>query len=423
MRARPLQGPAGPAQGTVERVERLTGEIGRRPAVALFLAARSLRAFADGLISILLPAHLFALGYGAFEVGVIATATLLGSAALTLGVGLFAGRLPQRLVALAGCALMIATGASFCAADSLWLIVAIAVVGTLNPSVGDVSLFLPMEQARLADLVPADKRTSVFAWYSLFGTLAGALGTLAAPVPGDLGIGLRFTFLIYVVVGLLLVAIYSVAPLGGSLGGPARGQPALSKETRRPILILTSLFCLDSFGGGFLLQSLIAIWLFDRFGLSVGEASRALFVMNLLAAFSQLAAPAVARRLGIINTMVFTHLPANLVLLLAPFAPSLEIALALLFIRSALSSMDVAPRASLIVLLVPPEERNAAASIAAVPRALAAAGAPAIAGLLLASSPFGWSLVLGAGLKVLYDVLLLVAGRRLARERGLSDFH
>ncbi len=346
-----------------------------------------MRAFADGLISVLLPAYLFSLGYGAVEVGIVATGTLLGSAALTLGVGLFAGRLPQRLVALAGCALMIATGLSFSAAESFWLIVVIAVVGTLNPSIGDVSLFLPMEQARLADLVKPEKRTAVFAWYSLFGTLAGAFGTLAAPVPGDFGIALKFTFLIYVVVGLLLTAIYLLAPLRGPLGAPAHGQPALSKETRGPILVLTSLFCLDAFGGGFLLQSLIAIWLFDRFGLSVAEASRMLFVMNLLAAFSQLAAPAVARKLGIINTMAFTHLPANIVLLLAPFAPNLEIAMALFFIRSALSSMDVAPRASLIVLLVPPEKRNAAASIAAVPRALAAAGAPAVAGLLLAASP------------------------------------
>ena len=171
-----------------------------------------------------------------------------------------------------------------------------------------------------------------------------------------------------------------------------------------------------------MLQSLLALWLFDRFGLSVGEASRALFVMNLLAAFSQLAAPRVARRLGIINTMVFTHLPANLLMLLAPFAPSLELALALLFARSALSSMDVAPRTSLIVLLVPPEERAAATSVAAVPRALAAAGAPAVAGALLAVSSFGWSLVVGAGLKVIYDVLLLMVGRRLARERGMTDF-
>jgi predicted MFS family arabinose efflux permease len=381
-----------------------------------------LRAFADGLISVLLPAYLLGLGYTAFEVGVIATATLLGSAALTLGVGLYAGRAAQRAVLLAGCALMIATGLAFSLAHSYWLLLVIAAVGTLNPSVGDVSLFLPIEQARLADLARPERRTMTFAHYSLAGTLAGALGTLAAPVPGHFGMALQATFLIYVVVGLLLVAIYLLTPLRGRLPALATRQPALSPQTRGPILLLTALFCIDSLGGGFVLQSLLAVWLFDRFGLSVAEASQLLFVMNVLAAFSQLAAPLVARKLGIIKTMVFTHLPASLCLLLAPFAPSLEIAMALLFVRSALSSMDVAPRASLIVLLVPPEERSAAASIAAVPRALAGAGAPMAAGALLAVSSFGWSLVVGAGLKVIYDILLLVVGRRLARARGLTDF-
>lgn len=375
------------------------------------------------MVSVLLPAHLLALGYDPFEVGIIATGTLLGSAALTLAVGLYASRRSQRVVALAGCALMIATGAGLAGAESFWLILIIAVVGTLNPSVGDISLFLPMEQSRLADLVPQERRTTVFGYYSLAGALAGAFGTLAAPLPGHFGVALNLTFLVYAAVGVLMAGVYLLAPLRGPLPGVSAGQPALSRQSRRPIYTLTALFCLDAFGGGFLLQSLIAIWLFDRFGLSVAEASRILFVMNLLAAFSHLASPVVARRLGIINTMVFTHLPSNVALLLVPFAPNLEVALGLLFVRSALSSMDVAPRASLIVLLVPPEERNAAASIAAVPRALAAAGAPVVAGALLAASPFGWSLVVGAGLKVLYDVLLLVAGRRLARERGVTDFH
>jgi predicted MFS family arabinose efflux permease len=372
---------------------------------------------------VLLPAHLFALGYGPFEVGVIATGTLLGSAVLTLAVGLYAGRRSQRVVALAGCALMIATGASLAGAESFWLILIIAIVGTLNPSVGDISLFLPMEQARLADLVPQERRTTIFGYYAMAGALAGAFGTLAAPLPGELGLALNVSFLIYAAVGLLLAGVYCLAPLRGPLATVERGRPALSLQSRRPIYTLTALFCLDAFGGGFLLQSLIAIWLFDRFDLSIVEVSRALFIMNVLTAFSHLASPVVARRLGIINTMVFTHLPSSMALLLVPFAPSLEIALALLFVRSALSSMDVAPRASLIVLLVPPEERNAAASIAAVPRALAAAGAPVVAGALLAASPFGWSLVVGASLKVLYDVLLLATGRRLARERGVTDFH
>ncbi len=388
----------------------------------LLILARALRAFADGLVSILLPLHLLKLGYNAFDVGLIATATLLGSAMLTLAIGLWSARLPRRPVLLGGCALMIATGVAFFSLEAFWALLLAALIGTLNPSVGDVSLFLPTEQARMADLAAPERRTAVFARYSLFATLAGAAGTWSAELFDRLGWPPATAFLSYAVAGLALAAIYAAAM-------PAQTQPAaeapragLSPQTRRPILVLTALFCIDAFGGGFVLQSLIALWLFDRFGLSLADASRALSVMTLLAGFSHLAAPWVAHRIGLVNTMVFTHLPANLLLLLAPFAPSLEIALALLFLRSALSSMDVAPRTALILSLVPPEERTAATSLTAVPRALAAAGAPIVAGWLLAASPFGWAVVVGGGLKASYDVLLLIVGRRLARERGLADF-
>ncbi|WP_255468858.1 MFS transporter [Reyranella sp. CPCC 100927] len=386
----------------------------------LLILARAVRAFADGLVSVLLPLHLLRLGYDAFDVGVIATATLLGSAMLTLAVGLWSARLPRRAVLLAGCGLMVATGLAFFSIEAFWALVLAALIGTLNPSVGDVSLFLPAEQARMADLAAPDQRTAVFARYGLFATLAGAVGTLAAEVFDRLGWPLAPAFLSYVVAGVILAAIYvltlpRVEPVAET---PRIG---LSPQARRPILVLTALFCIDAFGGGFVLQSLIALWLFDRFGFSLADASRTLFVMALLGGFSQLAAPWVARRIGLVNTMVFTHLPANLFLMLAPFAPSLEIALALLFLRSALSSMDVAPRTALVLSLVPPTERAAATSVTAVPRALAAAGAPIIAGWLLASSPFGWAVVVGGGLKAGYDVLLLLVGRRLARERGADD--
>ncbi|MCW5748615.1 MAG: MFS transporter [Alphaproteobacteria bacterium] len=386
------------------------------------MLARALRAFADGLVSVLLPLHLLRLGYSAFDVGVIATATLLGSALLTLAVGLWSARLPRRAVMLGGCGLMVATGLAFFSLEGFWALLLAALVGTLNPSIGDVSLFLPAEQARMADLAPAERRTTVFARYSLFASLAGAAGTWGAEAFDRFGWPSATVFLSYVVVGLVVAAIYAVAMpprVDAATEPPAAG---LSPETRRPILVLTGLFCLDAFGGGFVLQSLIALWLFDRFGFSLADASRTLFVMSVLAAFSHLAAPVVARRIGLVNTMVFTHLPSNLFLMLAPFAPSLEIALALLFLRSALSSMDVAPRTALVLSLVPPAERAAATSVTAVPRALASAGAPIIAGWLLAASPFGWAVVVGGGLKAGYDVLLLLVGRRLARERGVTDF-
>ncbi len=388
------------------------------PTVTLHLLtlARALRAFADGLVSVLLPLHLLRLGYDAFDVGVIATATMLGSALLTLAVGLWSARLPRRAVLLAGSGLMVATGLAFFSLEAFWALLLAAVIGTLNPSVGDVSLFLPAEQARMADLAAPERRTTVFARYSLFASLAGAAGTGAAELLDRLAWPPATAFLSYVVAGLALALIYAVSmPRAEAMAEAPRA--GLSPQTRRPILVLTALFCIDAFGGGFVLQSLIALWLYDRFGFSVTDASRTLFVMTLLGAFSHLAAPWVARRIGLVNTMVFTHMPANLFLLLAPFAPSLEVALALLFLRSALSSMDVAPRTALILSLVPPAERAAATSVTAVPRALAAAGAPIIAGWLLAASPFGWAVVVGGALKASYDVLLLLVGRRLARER------
>lgn len=388
----------------------------------LLILARALRAVADGLVSVLLPLHLLKLGYNAFDVGVIATATLLGSALLTLALGLWSARLPRRAVLLGGCALMVGTGLAFFSLEAFWALLLAAVIGTLNPSVGDVSLFLPAEQARMADLVPAENRTALFARYSLFASLAGAAGTWAAEVFDLFAWPLAAAFLSYVVVGVALAAIYALAIPEHAEPAAAAPRAGLSSQTRRPILILTGLFCLDAFGGGFVLQSLIALWLFDRFGMSLAEASRALFVMSVLAAFSHLVAAWVARRIGLVNTMVFTHLPANLCLMLAPFAPGLEIALALLFVRSALSSMDVAPRTALVLSLVPPAERAAATSVTAVPRALASAGAPIIAGWLMAASPFGWAMVVGGAVKAGYDVLLLLVGRRLARERGLADF-
>ncbi|HKU98942.1 MAG TPA: MFS transporter, partial [Vineibacter sp.] len=199
------------------------------------------------------------------------------------------------------------------------------------------------------------------------------------------------------------------------------GIPELSAASRKTLAKLCALFGLDGLGSGFLTTALLSYYFFERYGVSEALIGALFFGARLMNAASHLAAAKLASRIGLVNTMVFTHLPANLFLMLAPFAPSLEIALALLFLRSALSSMDVAPRTALVLSLVPPAERAAATSVTAVPRALAAAGAPIIAGWLLASSPFGWAVVVGGGLKAGYDVLLLLAGRRLARERGAGD--
>ena len=385
----------------------------------LLVAARSLRSFGDGLTSVLLPAWLLALGHSAFEVGVLSTATLAGSAALTLGVGLMAHRTSPRRVLLASCALMLATGLGFATASDFAVLLGVAFVGTLNPSAGDVSVFLPTEQALLVDTVAPAERTALFARYNLCAALASALGALAAGAPAriasatgaDLADVARFAFAGY---GLLAVAAALLyRQLGVGAPGPQRASPprvALS-HSRAIVLRLTALFSLDSFGGGFVVQSILVLWLLRRYGLSLEAAGAVMSATALLAALSQLASAPLARRIGLIRTMAFTHLPANGFLVLAAFAPGPAGAIACLLLRSALSQMDVPARQAYVMSVVRPEERAAAASVTNVPRSLATAASPALSGALLAASSFGWPLVAGGLLKIAYDLLLLAGFR------------
>jgi MFS family permease len=389
------------------------------PEAGLLLASRALRAFGDGLVSLLLPAHLAALGHGPFAIGLIATATLAGSSILTLLVGLRAHRLSGRRLLLGASLLMALTGAAFTLAEGFWPLLLIALVGTLNPSAGDVSLFLPLEQARLARSVADRDRTALFARYSLVGSLAGAVGALCAGFPEVLGdflpggpeAALKAAFLLYAGLGLASLLLYRRLPAEAPGATAAPAEPL--GRSRRVVLTLAALFSLDAFAGGFVVQSLLALWLFERFGLSLATAGAIFFWTGLLSALSYLVAVPIARRIGLVNTMVFTHLPANVCLVLVPFAPSLGPAIALLLLRSALSQMDVPTRTSYVMAVVTPAERMAAASVTAVPRSLAAAASPMLAGSLLMVSGFGWPLVVGGGLKIAYDLALLAMFRKV----------
>jgi MFS family permease len=380
------------------------------------LLARGLRAFADGFVSVLLPVYLLALGHSALAVGIIATATLLGSALLTLAVGLAGGGLPRTALLLGASLLMAATGIGFGLVEAFWPLAAIAFVGTINPSSGDVSVFLPLEQSILAEAVDPAERTALFARYSVVGALAGAVGTLFAVAPEwlELAFGwapraaMQAMFFLYAAIGLAAALIYrGIRPPAAQ--APVRQEPL--GPSRRTVYRLAALFSLDSFGGGFFVQSLLALWLFARFDMAVATAAQVFFVMNLLAAASFLAAVPVARRFGLINTMVFTHLPANLCLMAVPFAGEAWLAVALLCVRSLLSQMDVPTRTSYVMAVVTPAERAAAASVTAVPRSLASAFSPSIAGWLLTLTTFGWPLLIGGALKVVYDLALLVQFR------------
>jgi MFS family permease len=383
------------------------------PDARRLVAARALRGFADGLVSVLLASHLAAIGLSAAQVGAVVTATLLGSAALTLAVGLGGRRLPERSVLLAASLLMFATGLAFAGVSAFPLLLLVAFVGTLNPSGGDVSVFLPTEQSLLAANVDAAERTSLLARYNLAGTLLGALGALATGVPALVaaeGAAQPRTFLLYGAVAIGIAALYLGLRSGRAARATEAGRGRLV-EARSAVLRLTALFSLDSFGGGFVVDSLVALWLFRRFELSLETVGAVFFGARLLSAFSQLVSARLAARIGLVRTMVYTHLPANLFLIAAAFMPTAGSAIGMLLARMALSQMDVPARQSYVIAVTPAAERAAAVSVTNVPRSLAAALPPIAAGALLEASDFGWPLVIGGALKIAYDLLLLAQFR------------
>lgn len=381
------------------------------PAQCLY-AARALRDFGDGFVAVLLAVYLSELGFSPFVVGLVATTALLGSSLTTLAIGLFGSSGSQRTLLLAASALMTATGLAFAlAGDLAWLLV-IALVGTINPSAGNVSIFVPMEHALLAGEAMARDRTRSFAIYGLVGAVAAALGSLAAASPQLLEPygwsrleGIRAMFIAYAALGLAGGACYWMIPRAAA-AMPERRSFALG-PSRAIVLKLAALFSIDAFAGGFAVQALLALWLFRKFELSLATAGSFFFAAGLLAAASYPVAAWLARRVGLINTMVYTHVPSSLCLIAAALVPDLGAALALLLARSALSQMDVPTRSSYVMAVVTPAERAAAASVTSVPRGLASAASPALAGALLAAGYSAAPLVACGLLKIVYDLLLL----------------
>jgi MFS family permease len=387
------------------------------PANRLYLA-RALRDFGDGFVAVLLPVYLLALGFGPAEIGVIATAALLGSALMTIAIGALGSRYDHRSLLLAAAGLMAVTGIAFASLSDFAFILTAALAGTVNPSAGTVSVFVPLEHAVLSRSVADVSRTRAFARYSLIGALAAAAGSLATTTPDFMahaGLGqlaaLKAMFVLYAVLGLAGGLVYARLP-AAELNVPGVRAGVLG-PSRRHVFRLAALFSLDAFAGGFVVHSLLALWLFERFGLSLGAAGLFFFWSGLLSAFSFPLAAWIARRIGLVNTMVFTHIPASVLLILAAVAPSLESALACLLARAALSQMDVPPRSSYVMAVVTPPERAAAASITAVPRSLAAALSPALAGALFSLGLLSWPLVICGVLKIVYDLLLLWAFRHV----------
>ncbi len=387
-----------------------------RSDIVLLYVARGARGFADGFAVIVLPAYLVEIGLTPLQIGIVATAALLGTALATLAVGFVAaGRDLHRLL-LIGAGVMTLTGLALPGSTALAFILVVAFLGTMNPSAGDIGLLVPLEHAMLAHAAEDHERTRIFARYSLIGALATAAGALAAAAPDALvamGAGktdaLRIMFYLYAVLGLASMALYSRLPHAG--GEKAASATAPLGPSRKIVYRLAALFSLDAFAGGFAVQSLVALWLFEKFGLSISAASLFFFWSNVLAAFSFPVAARLAGRFGLVNTMVFTHLPSSICLILAALSPNLLVVLGLLLVRAALSQMDVPTRTSYVMAVVTPPERAAAASFTAVPRTLASSLSPALAGALMATPFTGLPLVICGALKIVYDVALLYAFR------------
>ncbi|WP_243336639.1 MFS transporter [Anaeromyxobacter soli] len=386
--------------------------------VPVLFASRALRLFAYGLVSVVLVLHLSAAGYGERRIGALLTLTLLGDTALSLVITTHADRWGRRRMLLAGAALMALAGAAFAATTSFALLLLAATVGVISPSGNEVGPFLAVEQAALSQELPAERRTAAFAWYQLAGSAATALGALAG---GGLAGALqsrgvaplasyRAVMAGYGAAGLALAAVFTrLSPAVEAPSAPAasrRSRLGLHRS-RGTILRLSALFSVDAFAGGLVVQSFVAWWFHARFGVGPARLGAIFFGANVLAGISALSAAWIARRVGLVNTMVATHLPSNVLLVLVPLMPTLPLAITVLLVRFSISQMDVPTRQSYTMAVVDPDERSAAAGVTGIARTVGAALAPLAAGPLyaiaaLSSVPF----FLSGGLKILYDLAL-----------------
>jgi len=374
------------------------------------------RGFVDGLVSVAIATLLPLLGFSTVQIGITVTGMLAGSAMVTLLVGTRGHAIPRRTLLFAGAAVMILSGVAFGTFTQFAILLVVGIVGTLNPTAGDVSMFLPLEQSLLAATTSAKTRTSLYARYAFAGGLAGALGSQAIAIPEAVArhtaisqqTAFRACFALYSLAGIVVCLLYRSLTQEAEAGG---APSAPLGQSRAIVYRLAALFALDAFGGGFVVQSLLVVWLFQRFEISVSGVGTLLLITGLCSAASGFVAAWIAERIGPIRTMVFTHLPANGFLIAAALMPTMPWALTMLVLRSLLSQMDVPVRTSYVMSVVSPPERAAAASVTNVPRSLAAAISPTLAGWMLQSSSFGWPLIVAGVCKIVYDLLLLAGFR------------
>ena len=383
--------------------------------IPLLFITRGARLFAYGFLSVILALYLDSIGFSRREIGLLLTLAMVGDALVSFWITTSADRIGRRRMLIAGALLMAAGGIAFAATRNVFALMVIATIGVFSPSGSEVGPFLSIEQASLSQLVASARRTHVIARYALTGSFATAAGALAGGgIAGMLqhagmetAQSYRVLLLLYAFFGFLLAVLFwrltthIEAPLSAT-----RPRFGLHRS-RGPVLRLSALFAMDSFAGGFIIQTLLALWFHVRFGFDVATLGALFFGANLLAGFSALVAARIASRIGLINTMVFTHLPSNVMLIFVPLMPNASMAVALLLARYSISQMDVPARQSYTLAIVDPDERSAAAGITGIARSVGAAVSPAISGALIANpallaAPF----YIAGGLKIVYDLLV-----------------
>jgi MFS family permease len=385
--------------------------------VVLLFSARSVRLFAYGALSVVLPLYLHETGLTGAAIGLLFTLTLAGDAGISLWITTMADRIGRKKMLLLGAGLMIMAGAVFSLTGNFALLIIAAVIGVISPSGNEIGPFLSLEQASLSQLLSSEKRTKAFAWYNLAGSLAAASGALAGGFVSQGLLHAGYSELVaykaviigYAACGFVLVALFSF------LSSEVEAVPSTAvrkrvlglHESRGVVVKLSGLFALDAFAGGFVIQSMVAYWFHLKFGIDAGVLGSIFFGANILAGVSALLAVRIASRIGLINTMVFTHVPSNVLLCLVPLMPNLGLAVLVLLLRFSISQMDVPTRQSYTMAVVSPDERAAAAGVTSIARSLGAAISPALSGVFLAyPALLGAPFLVAGGLKIVYDLLL-----------------
>lgn len=389
----------------------------------LLFSTRIVRLFAYGFLSVVLVLYLTKIGLSETQIGLLLTLTLIGDTAISLLITMTADRIGRRRMLIAGASLMVFAGLLFALTNNFALLLISATIGVISPSGNEVGPFLSIEQAALSQLSPDAQRTRIFAWYNLAGSFATASGALAG---GSLAQSLqsagmdppesyRLIVIGYGAMGLLLGLLFTrlspaaeVPVMEGVSGSPSALPNMFGlHRSRNVVLKLSALFSLDAFAGGFVLQSIVAYWFYVRFSVEPAVLGGIFFGANILAGLSALTAARIASRIGLVNTMVFTHIPSNILLMLVPLMPNLPLAIAMLLLRFSISQMDVPTRQSYTMAMVNPDERSAAAGVTSIARTTGAALSPVFTGPLLANPALmGLPFLLAGGLKIIYDLVL-----------------